>query len=167
MRLLSLLPIFLCMPAFYNVDDSLFRAPNVHFTSSAPSSGQSGELIDTAGYQHWSGNNSVPVRFTTFVARSSEDWNRLWSNIGMEAPGRYPDDKIAIGIMLGSRPTDGYNVRVTSLRKLASGLAVVYLETKPSNPQSARKTVTSPWVVMLAPKTEGSVRFIPQSMAGY
>ena len=167
MRLFVLISILCSFPALASESTDLYSSSNILRVSATATDSNQERNLDLEAYQHWSGNSALSVRFGTFVARTPDDWKKLWGIVGSEPPGRFPPDKIAVGIMLGSRSTDGYNVRVTSLRQARGGLIVVYLETKPTNPEGARKTPTSPWVVMLAPKTEGSVRFIPQSMAGY
>jgi len=167
MRLLVLISILCSFPALARENSDVYTTSNIITVNAAAADSDRERNLDLEAYQHWSGNSALSVRFGTFVARTPDDWKKLWGIIGSEAPGRFPPDKIAVGIMLGSRLTDGYNVRVTSMRQAGGGLMVVYLETKPASPEGARKTPTSPWVVMLAPKTDGSVRFIPQSMAGY
>lgn len=119
-----------------------------------------GTPVDVQAYQHWAGNDAVVERFTTFVARDSEEWRLLWLRLGRDPPVTFPRDKIAIAIMIGPRPSEGYNVRVTEMRLADSALYVTYLESKPSTARPSGLQKSNPWLIKFAPAVSGRVRFL-------
>jgi hypothetical protein len=122
---------------------------------------QPGRVIPLQDYPHWSGSDAKVGRFATFVIRDADEWYGLWGKVGQNPPIAFPRDRMALAIMVGPRPSEGYNIRITEMRIVEDSMVVTYIENKPRVVRPGGLQSSSPWVIKLAPMVNGGVRFRP------
>ena len=95
------------------------------------------------------------------TVRSLAEWQTLWDR---HAPGK-PLPKVdfaremIVGVFLGSKPTAGYRVEITSVRSSGDGVVVGYRETQPGGDSIVAEVLTSPYHLVAVPAQTGTVRF--------
>lgn len=117
--------------------------------------------IDITSFDKWYGDDAEAKRYSTFVARTNEDWKRLWTEqLRRSPPKPLGKGQMAVAIFLGERESENFSVRIMSVSEVEGNTRVMYLENKPlMAAQAAAETKFSPWVVQVIPASEGSVRF--------
>lgn len=120
----------------------------------------SGE-IDISGLDKWYGDDAEAKRYSTFVARTNDDWKRLWTEqLRRSPPKPLGKGQMAVAIFLGERASENFSVRIMSVSEVEGNTRVMYLENKPQMAAPAASDIKfSPWVVQVIPASEGSVRF--------
>jgi hypothetical protein len=95
------------------------------------------------------------------VVRNPEEWTSLWSSLPTKqnAPAVAFDQMMVVGVFLGNRPTTGYRVEITGVRKDGEDLVVTWREVPPAEGASINATVTSPFAVAGVTRHDGPVRF--------
>lgn len=122
---------------------------------------QSGRQIDISQHRHWTGTESKVGWSTTFVVRSKDDWDNVWRrNVGTPPPVDLPEGSMAVAVFLGPKDSEGYSVSVANIRADGQSMNVMYVESKPDDPEHVRQVPTSPWVIQMVPMSEGRVRFV-------
>ena len=97
------------------------------------------------------------------VARTPEEWQRLWQ--AHQPGGARPlpaldfSREMAIAIFAGQRPTGGFAVAVEQVTESASGIEVVYRVTPPPPGSMVSQALTSPFQIIAVPARPGPVRF--------
>ena len=66
---------------------------------------------------------------------------------------------VVLGVFLGARPTDGYSVEITSVRKEGDGLLAEYRERRPDPAGLVGQIVTAPFHLVTLPRPVGRVEF--------
>jgi hypothetical protein len=95
------------------------------------------------------------------VARNDREWQALWQR---HAPGRTApavdfNRNMVLAVFLGSRPSAGYQVQITGVRREGTALIVQWNEGRPGRDQVASAVMTSPAHIIAVPRHEGEVRF--------
>jgi VWFA-related protein len=95
------------------------------------------------------------------VARTEPEWQALWQR---HAPGRTPPAidfaKNMVGaVFLGTRPSGGYQVQITGVRRDGNALVVQWSESRPAPGQVAAQVMTAPAYIATVPRHTGEVRF--------
>jgi len=94
------------------------------------------------------------------VVRSAEDWQTLWkTHSSQPVPKVDFSTSIVAGVFLGSRPTAGYDVRITGVRRTPGGAVVEYSETKPDPKRMVAQILTSPFALVAIPKDIQTIEF--------
>lgn len=123
--------------------------------------GISGTRVPIDVSPRWSGNSFPITAFTTRVMRNSEEWLDFWTSMHRQPPTALPRDTMAVAVVLGRRPTDGYAVRLADVIKQDGGnLIISYIESHVARNDKTEDKATVPWVIQLMPMIDGRVRFI-------
>ncbi len=98
------------------------------------------------------------------VVRSPEEWTSLWTSLPTKqnAPSVAFDQMMVVGVFLGNRPTSGYRVEFTGVRRDGDALVVSWREIPPAEGSSVTATVTTPFAVAGVTRHNGPVRFEKQ-----
>lgn len=96
------------------------------------------------------------------VARTPTEWQALWQR---HAPGRPSPDvdwatRMAVGVFLGTRPSGGYGVEITGIRREGETMIVEWAERQPAPGQMATQVLTAPAHLVSVPRHAGEVRFV-------
>lgn len=118
-----------------------------------------GTEVELYSYSHWSGNTYRQRNFSTRVIRDKSEWAAFWAYTAQKPPLDFPAGQMAVVIVLGARPNDGFSVRVSSVRRVGDNFVVTYIENMQSRSRVSQDQVV-PWVVQMLPKTQGRVRFM-------
>jgi hypothetical protein len=119
------------------------------------------------------GGSSMPMRSLehssqTFIEnskqvaiRTPEEWTALWQEHAANRPAPVIDftREMVIGVFLGTRNSAGYGVEIVGVQKDGAGAVVKYRETSPARGMMTAQVITSPYHLVVVPKTEGAVRF--------
>lgn len=95
------------------------------------------------------------------VMRTGDEWEALWRSLPtrQEAPSVAFDQTMVVGVFAGNRPTAGYRVEVTGVRREGDALIVSWRETSPDADAVVNQTVTTPFAVAAVSRHDGPVRF--------
>ena len=96
------------------------------------------------------------------VARTTEEGEALWKSL----PARRPMPRVSFentmiaALFLGERPTAGFAVEFTAVKRDADTLIIEYVERAPAADVSVGQMVTTPYFVAGVPKHDGPVKFV-------
>ena len=94
------------------------------------------------------------------VVRSAAEWQALWKTHSSQAPPKVDfDTSIVVAVFLGTRPTAGYSVQITAVRRTASGAVVEYVERKPPSSGMRAQVLTSPFDMVAIPRDVQKIEF--------
>jgi len=98
------------------------------------------------------------------VVRTAAEWTRLWNQHAGE--GREGDKpavdftkSTVVGVFMGSRPTGGYNIEITSIEKEGNDLVVTYREQNPPSGAMLSQALSMPFHVVKIDRHTGPIRF--------
>ncbi len=113
----------------------------------------------------WSGNNAKVSKRGTMVINSAAEWKSAWQKAhGNERPvpaaptidfKRYT----VLGVFLGNKPTSGYSVAITSVRKSGPGLVAVVSVSSPKPGDVTMQAESSPYFFRAIPASKSQVKF--------
>jgi hypothetical protein len=96
----------------------------------------------------------------TVVARTADEFAALWKTHAEGTPPKVDFAKsIVAGVFLGMRPTAGYGVRISNVRKTADGALVEYSERAPGPDTMTAQVLTAPFHLVAIPREIRSVEF--------
>ena len=95
------------------------------------------------------------------VIKSAAEFETLWR---AHAPGRPVPavdfaKNIVLAVFLGSRPSSGFAVQITSAERAGDALVVTWTERRPGPDQMAAQVMTAPAHLVTVPQHKGEVRF--------
>jgi hypothetical protein len=95
------------------------------------------------------------------VVRTAAEWTAFWKQ---HSPGQPPPAvdftrSTVVGIFLGSRPTGGYSVEITTIEREGDTLTVTYREQRPDKADIVTQVITMPYQLVTTARVAGSVRF--------
>jgi hypothetical protein len=95
------------------------------------------------------------------VAKTAAEFQTLWQR---HAPGRPAPTvdftkNMVVAVFLGSRPTGGYAVEITSVNSQGDATIVRWTERAPGPGQMASQVITAPSFMAVVPRRDGPVRF--------
>jgi hypothetical protein len=97
----------------------------------------------------------------TVAVRTAVEWATLWREHGGAAG--MPDVDFArstiLAVFLGTRPTAGYSVEITSIETVKTELMVTWRELPPPPGALTAQMLTSPFVIVRVDAHPGPVRF--------
>ena len=127
------------------------------FLHSTFQSAQPGVVFTTVA----GGANSFIDTERTVVVRTDAEWDALWKEHGPDRPRPNVDFKkdIVVGVFLGTRPTGGYSVAVTSVRTSNGVTTVQYAERRPAPGLMLVQALTMPFQLVRIPATAGKIEF--------
>ena len=100
------------------------------------------------------------------VVKTPAEFEKLWRE---HAPGRAAPavdfaKSMVVAVFLGSRPSSGFGVEITEVRRDGDALLVTWAERRPGRDQMAAAVMTAPAQLVAVPRFDGQVRF--QKAAG-
>ena len=130
-------------------DAALVATPGVHLRT-AP-----GADVDTG----WQGDRSTVRERLELVARTAEEWQRLWDKVGLPVPTSLPRDRMAAALFLGVRATSGHAVTLDAASPKAAETLIPYREAVPGPDDPIEQTPTAPFAIRLIELRPGPVSF--------
>ena len=103
------------------------------------------------------------------VIRSSEDWTAAWRELTATIVPRDPAPELDFGVTsvvlvaMGSRPTGGYGIEITSVTAGDDTLYVTVRETSPGPECIVTQATTSAALAVLVPRVRPEVSFIEET----
>jgi PrcB C-terminal len=96
------------------------------------------------------------------TVRTPAEWKALWKDHSPteKMPAVDFTKDMVVGIFLGSKPSDGYNVEIVGVRAQEKDLVVEYVQTQPGRGTLAAQILTEPYHLVSVPQHQGTVRFI-------
>jgi PrcB C-terminal len=113
--------------------------------------------------QGWAG---LEHKAGMFVARTDRSWESHWRRLhsARNSVPPIPDldwaTEIAVGYVLGSRPTGGYGARIEALRGADGWLDVCVLEIQPGPTCFTPQAFINPFHVVAIPAAAGALRLV-------
>jgi hypothetical protein len=108
------------------------------------------------------GLNARGTAAQTAVMRNEAAWRLFWTNnisAAAEPPAIDFTRYMAVAVLIGTRPTGGYAVRIVAVTPEVDRLAVLYRLTVPATGQAVSPAATSPYAVALVPVSPQAVAF--------
>lgn len=95
------------------------------------------------------------------VARTTSEWQALWKTHSPDAAPPSVDFTKAtvVGVFLGSRPTAGFDVRITAVKQERGHVVVEYAERTPAPGVMLAQVLTSPFHLIRIPHDTGEIEF--------
>jgi len=112
----------------------------------------------------FNGQYSQAVNPQTRVIRTATEWQTFWTNtFGTTQPVPQIDfnRNMAAVVLLGQRPTAGYNVIITGAEDVGNRIEVRYRATAPNPGDPVAQVITSPYSIAILPATNQAVAFRP------
>lgn len=99
------------------------------------------------------------------TVRTAAEWQKLWKEHSPDEKMPAVDftSKMVVGIFLGSKPSDGYQVEILNVRPEGNELVVEYAQKQPGRGMMAAQILTEPYHLVTVPKHAGPVRFVAVS----
>lgn len=109
----------------------------------------------TAELEQWAGHHSGVTVASHRVLRDTAAWDTFWQEARTPAPRSFnPDREQAVAVFVGERRTGGYTVRVESAGPEAGRVVVTYRESPPPRGSMVTQALTSPWALVVMPRSE-------------
>ncbi len=107
------------------------------------------------------GTQSNVDDMTTVVARTAEEWAKIWRRHSPNRPAPAVDfsKEMVIGVFLGSRPTSGYGVEIVGTRDEGGAQVVEYKTSAPPRDMMTAQVLTMPYHIVAVPTRAGELRF--------
>ncbi|MHB0939387.1 MAG: protease complex subunit PrcB family protein [Armatimonadota bacterium] len=112
----------------------------------------------------FNGQYSQAVNPQTRVIRTAAEWQTFWtSTFGTTQPVPQIDftRNMAAVVLIGQRPTAGYNVLITGADDVANRIEVRYRVTSPNPGDPVAQVITSPYSIAILPASNQAVAFRP------
>jgi PrcB C-terminal len=96
------------------------------------------------------------------TVRTPAEWKALWKDHSPteKMPAIDFTKNMVVGIFLGSKPSDGYEVEIVGVRTQEKDLVVEYVQKQPGRGTLAAQILTEPYHLVSVPQHPGTVRFI-------
>lgn len=120
-------------------------------------------LMSPLGFQTvYRGTQSRIEEPREVTIRSAADWSALWKEHAPAAPVPVVDFKreMVVGVFLGTQPTGGYAVEITSIDAARNALTVAYRVEEPPRDAMVIQTLTAPAHLVRFESRKGSVKFV-------
>ena len=108
------------------------------------------------------GNMSEQQLARQVTVRTAAEWKALWKEHAPTA--KMPDvdfsKDMVVGIFLGSKPSEGYDVEIVGVRTEGKDVVVEYVQKEPGRGTLTAQILTEPFHLVTAPKHAGTVRFV-------
>jgi len=97
------------------------------------------------------------------VIRDDGAWRALWTeHAGTSAAVPRVDfgTQMVAAVFAGDRPTPGYGVEITDVRRDGDTLAILVTESRPAPGMLAAQVIVTPFHIVAFPRFEGRVSFV-------
>ncbi len=100
----------------------------------------------------------------TASARTESEWAALWKKHNYDKPAPAVDfsKEMVVAVFMGSRPTAGFTVEITSAAERAGKLVIAYRERSPAPGALAAQVLTAPYHIAAVAKSTLPVVFEKQ-----
>ncbi len=96
----------------------------------------------------------------TVVVRSTDEWQALWKEHGAgAAPTVDFTRSLVVGVFLGMRPSAGFGVQITTIRRSGTTAFVEFAERRPALGEITAQVLTSPFHLVAMPRAVEVVEF--------
>ncbi len=115
-----------------------------------------------------SGDGSGIVEARRAIVRDGPAWQALWAahaGPSSDAPVVDFGSQMVAAVFAGERPTPGFRVEMTGLRREGTTLVVTVAERAPSPGMLAAQMIVTPFHIAALPRYDGDVRFAGESEA--
>jgi hypothetical protein len=108
------------------------------------------------------GNISEQQLGRQVTVRTAAEWKALWKDhaSATKMPEVDFSKQMVVGVFLGSKPSEGYDVEIVGVREEGKDLIVEYVEKQPGRGTLAAQILTEPVHLVTVPRHAGTVRFI-------
>jgi hypothetical protein len=108
------------------------------------------------------GNISEQQLARQVAVRTAAEWKALWKDHASATKMPEVDfaKQMVVGIFLGSKPSEGYDVEIVNVREEGKDLIVEYVEKQPGRGTLAAQILTEPFHLVTVPRHTGAVRFM-------
>ncbi|MCA1850503.1 MAG: protease complex subunit PrcB family protein, partial [Acidobacteria bacterium] len=91
------------------------------------------------------------------LVTNENDWQRTWRVIGNDrrAPEVNFNTRAVVVVYQGQKPTGGYSISITEIRRDGTNLAVRVNERRPASEDITTQVITSPFVAVSIPRPPG------------
>ena len=95
------------------------------------------------------------------VIKTPAEFEALWRTHapGRPAPSVDFNKNMVLAVFLGSRPSGGFAVQITSAERVGDALVVTWSERRPGPDSMAAQVMTAPAQMVAVPRFDGPVRF--------
>ena len=98
------------------------------------------------------------------VVRTEAEFQALWKSHSTAPVPKVDFSKsIVVGIFLGMKPTAGYTVGITAVRRTPKGAVVEFIEGAPEKDKMVAQMLTSPFQLVSIPKDVETVEFLSKT----
>jgi hypothetical protein len=96
------------------------------------------------------------------IVRTAAEWKALWKDHSAteKMPAVDFAKSMVVGIFLGSKPSDGYDVEIVGVRTQDKDLIVEYVQKQPGRGTLAAQILTEPYHLVSVAQHPGPVRFL-------
>jgi PrcB C-terminal len=96
------------------------------------------------------------------IVRTPAEWKALWKDHSATEKMPVVDfaKSMVVGIFLGSKPSDGYDVEIVGVRTQEKDLIVEYVQKQPGRGTLAAQILTEPYHLVSVATHSGPVRFL-------
>ena len=97
------------------------------------------------------------------VIRDDRSWRALWSEHAGASAAVPPVDfgtQMIAAVFAGDRPTPGYGVEITDVRRDGDTLDIVVADSRPAPGMIAAQVIVTPFHIVALPRFEGQVSFV-------
>lgn len=108
------------------------------------------------------GNASNQQETRQVTVRTAAEWTALWKEHApaVKMPGVDFTKHMVVGVFLGTKPSDGYQVEIVGVQTRENELIVEYVQRTPARGTMAAQILTEPYHLVAVAKHPGTVRFI-------
>lgn len=110
--------------------------------------------------QQWKGQFCGVSAPETRTAKTPEQWEALWKDIGRPAPAVDLSGKMAVAVFLGERPTGGFRVQFLEPKTSKERVTLGYRVLPPKG--MAIQAFTQPYAVRLLPLSKLPVEIVEE-----
>ena len=110
----------------------------------------------------WKGNNDTSITHAgEIVIKTDEQWIRFWMEHHPHEPAPEVDfsKAMVIGVFLGQRPADAFQVEITGIRNLPDAVWVDYIERVPAPGTLQIGVTVFPFDIKVVPRSDHRVKF--------
>ncbi|MBD3271443.1 MAG: protease complex subunit PrcB family protein [Elusimicrobia bacterium] len=117
-------------------------------------------------FKEWIGTQSGIQEQKEIVIRDHKSWETLWNtHVSYKSPSPSPPKvnfkrMMAAAVFLGQKPSSGYTVKITAIKRLPEKIIVHYRENSPPRDAMLLQVITQPFHIKLIEYSDKPVEFI-------
>lgn len=129
-------------------------------------------LLEMPIVQQWTGFNSNQEKPRRLVIRDQKSWAETWAAMrgNVEPKPAVPavdfEKHVVVAVFMGRKSSGGYAVKIVSIKKGKDKVRVTVKESNPPEGAMVTMALTSPYHVVVVPKSDKDVEFVDQKNLG-